>query len=138
MKQKLYFLILTSLVLCSCTGSPERIKIKDLRSDYLGNSAGTGKTPLFSWIITSTRKGLSQTAYQILISENTGLTGKQKDYLWDSGKVPSDQTIRIDYKGPDLKPGTQYIWKVRIWDNNDNPSSWSKNGNVYYIIIRRG
>ena len=35
--------------------------------------------------------------------------------MWDSGRVPSDQSRNIKYAGDALKPGTRYFWRVINW-----------------------
>jgi hypothetical protein len=46
--------------------------------------------------------------------------------LWNTGKISSAESSWVSYSGPELKPGTKYFWKVRVWDDNDEPSPWSK------------
>src|SRR5207249_262609 len=49
-----------------------------------------------------------------------------KGDLWDTGKLSSKETIQIAYQGKPLQSRQQCSWKVRVWDQNDTPSSWSK------------
>ena len=46
--------------------------------------------------------------------------------IWDSGKILSLQSVWIAYQGPSLISGKEYFWRVRVWDEDDKPSKWSK------------
>jgi alpha-L-rhamnosidase len=69
-------------------------------------------------------RGVAQTAYQILVSGTDDF--KKGSNLWDSHRVKSDRMAYISYGGKALTSGTQYFWKVRVWDQNGKISSWSK------------
>ncbi len=68
-------------------------------------------SPRFGWLLASGEKGDSQTAYQITV-----MKGNTK--VWDSGKVKSNQSQLISYKGKKLENNTRYIWTVKVWDKN--------------------
>jgi alpha-L-rhamnosidase len=46
--------------------------------------------------------------------------------LWDSGKVTSDESIGIEYRGRDLTSRQRCWWCVRAWDTEGNASSFSE------------
>ena len=46
--------------------------------------------------------------------------------LWDSGKVASDETIGIVYAGEKLGSRDRCHWRVRVWDQDGEPSAWSE------------
>lgn len=71
--------------------------------------------PEFGWIVHSSAKNDSQTAYRILVED-----------MWDSGKVKSSESINIEYRGKDLSPGKTYHWKVKTWTAENGESQWSK------------
>ena len=48
-----------------------------------------------------------------------------KSYLWDSGKVVSDQSVLVPWAGKPLESGSQVFWQARVWDKDDQPSAWS-------------
>ena len=76
-------------------------------------------TPRFSWqLIAGNQRDVMQTAYEINVSD-----GKHK--VWGSGKVMSDQSVYVDYKGEALRSFEKYTWQVRVWDNNGKPTNWS-------------
>ena len=65
---------------------------------------------MLSWKISSTERNVMQTAYEIEVR-------KGSEIVWKTGKVLSDISIGIPYKGKTLESGTRYTWRVRIWDN---------------------
>jgi hypothetical protein len=48
--------------------------------------------------------------------------------MWDSGKTLSEESAWIPYKGSQLQSGKEYFWRIRVWDEDDKPSQWSKTG----------
>jgi alpha-L-rhamnosidase len=81
------------------------------------------KQPRFSWQIVSNRRNVMQTAYEVQVYDD--ISGKGKN-TWSTGKVASDQSVFVTYKGEELRSGKQYYWKVRVWNNAGNVSGWSK------------
>lgn len=98
----------------------------DLRVEYLENPVGIDITnPRFSWVLTSEERAKKQSAYQILVASSPNLLDNGSVDLWNSGKVISSTTNQIEYSGKTLESRMQVYWKVRSWDNDDNPSEWS-------------
>lgn len=87
-----------------------------LRCDGMEQPVGWDRAhPSFSWKLDSSAPQAMQTAYQIQI-----------DGLWDSGKVADDRSVGIAYRGDQpLVAGRWYQWRVRVWDENDQPGPWS-------------
>lgn len=84
----------------------------------------TTTSPRFGWQIVSAKNGTRQTAYQIEVSE---LQNGKEQLIWETGKTQSDESQFIVYNGEkDLKPGNKYSWQVRIWNENNKSSGWSK------------
>lgn len=77
--------------------------------------------PRFTWIMQSAKNGTMQSAYEIVVNQDSKL-------VWSSGKIVSDQSVLIDYKGAPLQSNSNYSWKVRVWDNDGKVSAWSKKG----------
>jgi alpha-L-rhamnosidase len=125
MNQLKHILILgVALVAGVCFGD---VKLQNLRCEYLTNPLGIDATsPRLSWIITSNRRGEQQTAYQILVASSKEFLGKDKGDLWDSGKVVSDEDSQIVYAGSPLISRQSCFWKVRIWDRDGKPGTWSQ------------
>ncbi|HEV7924492.1 MAG TPA: family 78 glycoside hydrolase catalytic domain [Verrucomicrobiae bacterium] len=102
-------------------------EVEYLRCEYLVNPLGIDAVnPRLSWIITSNRRGELQTAYQILVASSIKLLKEDHGDLWDSGKVVSDETSQIEYKGRSLISRQNCYWKVRVWDRNGDRSRWSQ------------
>jgi len=125
-----FFVIVTSFMLLdSCSKSPlSPVSVSQIKCNGVENPAGIDKIPDFSWIIKSDERNQNQTAYQIIVGSDTKKTSKNIGDIWDSGKILSDETAWISYNGENLKSAKSYFWKVRVWDENDQPSSWSETG----------
>lgn len=93
-------------------------QITDLTTNDQTSPLGIDKNPYFSWKMQSSEKEQKQTAYQILISETEEDLDKGI-YVWDSGKVMTDQSVAIPYEGTALEAENDYFWKVRVWDKKE-------------------
>ena len=82
--------------------------------------------PEFSWQLVSDKRNSRQTAYEIRVSNNAASLIKNKNIAWNSGKIVSDSSVHVSYKGPALRSATKYFWQVRVWDNSGNTSPWSE------------
>jgi alpha-L-rhamnosidase len=103
------------------------LRIKTLRCEYLINPLGIDvRKPRLSWIVESDERGQKQTAYRIIVATNEDLVNEEKGDLWNSGKVTSDETVHIIYKGSPLTSQMVCYWKVKVWDSNDISSEWSE------------
>ncbi len=99
-------------------------KVQTLLTENRENPVGLDITlPRFSWQLTNPSRNIMQTAYEITVDD-----GKNK--VWQSGKVASDSSVHVVYKGSPLQSGTRYSWQVRVWDNSNKPSAWS--GPAYF------
>ena len=121
---KLLILFIAALfLLTSCKLSDERIKITDLRCEYLENPLGIDTPfPRLSWRLKSSERGQKQTAYQIITSSEKNGGGD----LWDTGKVLTDQSQHIKYGGKTLNSRQKVFWKVRVWDKDGKVTPWSE------------
>ncbi len=123
------FLFLGILLLslsCSVKKDQSTALVTGLRCDYFENPLGIdNQTPKLSWIINSPERNQKQTAYQILVSSNQNLLNSDKGDVWDTGRVPSEQSVQVIYLGQKLEPTKKYFWKVRVWDKHNNRSEWS-------------
>jgi len=101
--------------------------ITNLRTEYKINPVGIDvQQPRLSWEITSERLNVMQANYQIRVAATIKDLKSGSNLLWNTGKVNSDQSIHLPYQGPALNSGKRIYWQVRIWDNDDTPSAWSK------------
>lgn len=101
-----------------------QLSVSNLLCENKINPVGVGeKQPRFTWQINSPIRNTVQTAYEIRVADNTkNLAGKS---TWASGKVNSDSSVHVAYKGSPLQSGKKYHWQVRVWDNNGKTSAWS-------------
>ncbi|MDD2525864.1 MAG: alpha-rhamnosidase, partial [Bacteroidales bacterium] len=126
------FVLGFSLMLVTCvvhSTNNEQIKQKDptsLKTENLVNPIGIGDAnPRFSWIDTSLERGWIQSAYQIIVASSEADIETNTGDMWNSGKVASLAQSGIKYAGSPLQPGTKYWWKVRVYDQRGNVSSYS-------------
>lgn len=84
------------------------------------------QTPSLSWQLLSNKRNVLQTAYRILVADDSSLLKSNKGNIWDSKKVVSDQSIQVKYNGKGLLPAKTYYWKVMVWDNHKQSSAWSR------------
>ena len=102
----LAILTLALMLLTGCKGT----KTVSLQTEYMTNPVGIDVAqPRFSWQMSSSRYGASQSAYQIAVYEGS-------EEIYNTGKVEDGKSVGIAYAGPALKPCTRYIWEVTVWD----------------------
>jgi alpha-L-rhamnosidase len=82
--------------------------------------------PRFSWRLESTRRNVTQTAWQVVAASTRQNVTNNKGDLWDSGRITGRQANQIVYAGQRLASRQQVFWKVRVWDNENKPSAWSQ------------
>ena len=93
--------------------------------------------PEFSWIVggcenENIKAETMQSAYRIqvfdreqeMISQDSAVI--ETRCIWDSGRVESTKSVAVQYDGPELKVGKEYIWSVQIWDQNGKASLASR------------
>jgi alpha-L-rhamnosidase len=99
---------------------PSKTRPVDLRCNYVANPLGVNDAkPRLSWKLGSDgRRGARQAAYRILVS---GSEDGSPD-LWDSGRVDSDATVGIAYRGRALASRQRAWWKVQSWDERGRRS----------------
>lgn len=96
--------------LCGNKVNPLGISVKDI---------------YFGWEMSSLKNDNYQTAYQVVIATSADKL-KNSIYVWNSLLTKSDHSVLVPFTGKDLKPGTVYFWKVKVWDKNKQASAWSK------------
>lgn len=95
-----------------------KVSVENLRVENLIEPLGidTDK-PRFSWIITSDERDVLQTAYHIIVSDDSG-------EVWNSGVVNSSEQLWIPYSGTPLRSGTHLTWRVKV-TTNKGETEWS-------------
>ena len=120
--KKILIILLTLLSLTASAAKKKVVKpdvsVGNLRVENLDQPLGIDTAePRFSWQITSDKKDVRQTAYQIVVCDDQG-------EVWNTGKVESDQQLWIPYAGKKLTSGTFCTWKVKVW-TTAGESAWS-------------
>jgi alpha-L-rhamnosidase len=115
------FLSISTILHCTCVA---QITIEQPRVESLVNPSGIDTlAPRLSWQLHSDTRGVKQSAYQVLVASSAELLATGNADLWDSGKVPSDQSINVIYAGKTLMSDQTCYWKVRAWDQDGQPIS---------------
>ena len=135
MRFLLKMLICSAGLLCGVAGGakaaalPCSVAPVRLRCEYRVNPLGIDSpNPRLDWILQAVdprAKGLSQTAYEVLVASTPALLAQDRGDLWESGKVSSDQMNQLAYAGRPLTSSEQVWWKVEVWDQAGVPSAWS-------------
>lgn len=119
-------LLPVTIALFSCLCAPAAIHVVALRVqsriDPLGIETAA---PCFSWQWQTERRGSFQMAYRLLVASSKEKLRQDIGDIWNPGKVNGDEQQYVTYKGQALRPGKTYYWKVKIWDNYHQASSWS-------------
>ncbi|GAA6255492.1 glycoside hydrolase family 78 protein [Bacteroides sp. f07] len=89
--------------------------------------------PRLGWVMESPENGTRQSAYEIDIRE--AFTGRQ---IWNSGKVNSSQSQLVSTEGANIGSDNpfNYVWRVRVWDETDTPSEWSREAKFRSVSSR--
>jgi len=103
------------------------LKLGNLRCEYKVDPLGIeSRSPMLSWEIQSSGRGVLQTAWRVLVSDDSVGLEKNVGTVWDSQKTFSDASIQVAYGGSALSPAKTYYWKVMVWGNHGDSSRWSK------------
>lgn len=115
--------ILLMLLCLPCVVQAKNITINRLTCEMQEGQVVVEANPRLGWVMESSENGTRQTAYEIEIRE--ACTGRP---VWNSGKVNSSQSQLVSTKGAKVGRGDQYsyVWRVRVWDESDTPSEWSR------------
>ncbi len=104
----------------------QQLSAANLRCESRNNPLGVeAAKPKLSWQLQSTQQNVLQTAYRILVADDEILLKKNIGNVWDSKQIKSSASIQIAYSGKALHSTKNYFWKVQLWDNKGNLSSWS-------------
>ena len=121
---------------CACnlalviTTAAAGIRPNALRCEYRPDPLGIDVLqPRLSWTLEAIppgARGLTQSAYRVLVASSPEKLAGEEGALWDSGRVASDKQLDVSYAGKPLTSRMRCFWKVRVWDQGGNPSGWSK------------
>jgi hypothetical protein len=123
MKRLLGYLLFSLLAI---TGAAQKPAISNPRCEYNTNPIGVdAQRPQFSWELQSVQQNVLQTAYRILVADDSALLKKNIGNIWDSRKINASTSIQVKYGGKQLQSARKYFWKLMVWDNKGNSSAWS-------------
>ena len=124
--KRIVVILLCSLYGMVGIGAQEAMTPIDLQCEHLVNPLGIDAThPRFSWKLQSSRQGVTQHSYRIIVGTDSLAVTQGKGNSWDSGIVESDCTLS-HYQGNKLLPFTRYFWKVQVEEQPDIPQTSSK------------
>ena len=124
MKLRIILFIIASLFFFKAEA---KLTPTDLSCEYLENSPLVDvKRPRLAWINRADKgeRGQVQTAFEIRVASSANALSNPD--LWNSGKINSDQSTRVEYNGKTLNARQECWWQVRIWDRKGKVSKWSK------------
>ncbi|WP_159470530.1 family 78 glycoside hydrolase catalytic domain [Dyadobacter sp. 3J3] len=114
------------LLVLVCTELSAQVSVSGLKCDYELAPIGIQTAqPYLGWILQAPKRNTQQTAYRVIVADQYGLIQKNTGNIWDSKKVLSSESHQIKFSGKKLVPVKQYFWKVMVWDNHGEVSTWS-------------
>ncbi|MFL9830176.1 glycoside hydrolase family 78 protein [Flavobacterium sp. ST-87] len=117
-KTLLHTFILIASLSFSLAQAQNKISMTNLQCEMLNNPEGIDVVqPRLSWQIKADVNDVKQTAYQIMVASTLENLKANKADLWDSGKVTSNESVNIVYKGKKLGDRQNAFWKVIVWTN---------------------
>ena len=111
------------LLCLPCLAQAKNITVSRLTCEMQEGLVLVEAYPRLGWTMESPENGTRQTAYEIEIRE--ACTGRT---VWNTGKVQSSQSQLIPTHGAKFLRFSfyNYIWRVRVWDETDALSEWSR------------
>jgi alpha-L-rhamnosidase len=123
--------------ICARTVSAQ-VSISETLCNYQKTPIGIdSKETSLSWQLHSSRLGVKQTAYRLLVANDSTLLQGDNGNVWDTKKVSSAQSIQVLYSGKKLASAKTYFWKVKVWDNFGNTSAWSKISHLQMGLLNK-
>jgi alpha-L-rhamnosidase len=130
---KVHWMILAGFALATllagmAKAASDTTHLSQLRCEYLVDPLGIGETsPRLRWMLESPQRGERQIAYQVLVASTREQLAKDQGDLWDSGRVDSDQSAQVVYRGKPLTSRLTCFWKVQIRTalGGEKPLAWS-------------
>ena len=96
------------------------LEVNNLKTQAYTNPVGIDiTTPSFSWMLSSTERGVMQKSYSIRVSTERDFS----DVVWESATIESDQSTDVQATGFSPKARTRYYWQVTVTDNKGNAAT---------------
>jgi alpha-L-rhamnosidase len=139
MKTSTTILLTVMLALTADTSAIAQLRATSLRCEYRTNPLATDvQKPRLSWIVESPQRGTLQTAFEILVASSPSILAENRGDLWEPGRITSNRSTQIVYNGKPLLSRMQCYWKVRVWDNHGNVSSYSAPSSWRMGLLTKG
>src|SRR4029079_4775593 len=85
------------------SSQPSSLTVIQLETNAAADPLGIDDSaPRFSWALKSERRGISQTAFRVLVASKPELAREGRADVWDSKQVSSPDPFVV-YQGPALK-----------------------------------
>jgi len=121
-----------------CAEQHAELAPAELTCEYATNPLGVDTPrPRFGWLLQSDKRSQLQSAYRVLIATSEKQLQANVGDKWDSGKVDSDRSVNVEYRGKPLASGEKCYWKVRVWDKLGRPSTWSQPGSFEMGLMKQ-
>jgi len=105
----------------------QSLSLSGLTLNYQSNPIGIDTAGIrFGWKIKTDLRQTMQKSYEIRLAHSQNDLLNNKNLIWNTGKVNSDQSAHVVYNGPKLKDRQRYFWQVKITDEKKNSSAWSE------------
>ncbi len=132
------FIFYTLFLLAAFNVSAQSFVVTSLSCESRKNPLGVGSlSPHLSWELQSNKQNVLQTAYRILVADDSLLLIKNTGNIWDSKKIISNSSVQVRYKGKQLQSAKKYYWKVMVWDNQNNVTGWSSMANWQMGLLKK-
>lgn len=116
-------LLLLAVFLGCKSETTTRIEVPELEVHFMQN---VDAFPRITWKAQSSEPGYQQSAFQLLVSDTQKDIDRHIGNVWDSGQLETDQSLLRKFSEIDLKPGNKYFFKVKVWNDGEEGSNWSK------------
>lgn len=81
--------------------------------------------PFFGWVVPQTGDKTNQSAYRLLVASRKEFLLNDSADLWDTGKIETEQSLNVVYRGKPLSTNKTYFWKVKTWNTEGEESEFS-------------
>ena len=121
-----YFLIAVFAFMNLSCNALSDLAVTELKCENLINpNAIDNTTPHFSWKVLYNGGKMQQQFYEIQVASDSAALVNGNADLWNTGKFESSSSVMIPYGGKALSPRSLCYWRVRIWNDKGETSSWS-------------